>query len=64
MAGARLHLIIQFPMLNITTEPENSQFVLRQKEYLYCLRRNLNSPHVSLLRASIILHYNGPSKKL
>ena len=44
---ARLHLIVQIPVLNITNEQENSSVVLRQKEYIYCLRRNLNSPHVS-----------------
>ncbi|XP_020623057.1 uncharacterized protein LOC110060616 [Orbicella faveolata] len=47
IAGARLHLIVQFPVLNVTNKPENSSVVLRQKEYIYCLRRNLNSPHVS-----------------
>ena len=47
MTGARLHLIVQFPVLNITNEPENSSVVMRQKEYIYCLRRNLISPHVS-----------------
>ena len=46
--GARLHLIIQIPVLNILNEPENSEVVLRQKEYIYCLRRNLINPHVSL----------------
>ena len=56
--GARLHLIVQIPMLNIINEPENSEVVLRQKEYIYCLRRNLISPHVSSLRAFIILHFN------
>ena len=44
---ARLHLIVQIPVLKISNEPENSKVVLRQKEYMYCLRRNLNSPHVS-----------------
>ena len=44
---ARLHLIVQIPVLNITSEQENSRVVLRQKEYIYCLRRNLNSLHVS-----------------
>ena len=63
-AGARLHLIVQIPMLNIINEPENvnSDVVLRQKEYIYCLRRNLISPHVSLLRIGLssfsILTYN------
>ena len=47
--GARLHLIVQIPVLNILNEPENSEVVLRQKEYIYCLKRNLISPHVSLL---------------
>ena len=47
MAKARLHLIVQIPALNITNKIENSKVVLRQKEYIYCLRRNLNSPHVS-----------------
>ena len=55
MARARLHLIVQIPVLNILNEPENSEVVLRQKEYIYCLRRNLINPHVSLLRSSIIL---------
>ena len=53
-AGARLHLIVQIPVLNATNEPENSRVVLRQKEYIYCLKRNLMSPHVSLLRSSVI----------
>lgn len=50
--GAQLHLIVQIPVLNIKNESENSRIVLRQKEYIYCLRRNLKSPHVSLLRSS------------
>ena len=54
MVGARLHLIVQIPVLNITNELENSQVVLRQKEYIYCLRRNLISPHVSLLSSNIL----------
>ena len=45
--GARLHLIVQFPVRNITNEPENSSVVVRQMEFIYCLRRNLISPHVS-----------------
>ena len=56
MVGARLHLIVQIPVLNTLNEPENSEVVLRQKEYIYCLRRNLINPHVSLLRSSNILH--------
>ena len=44
---ARLHLIVQFPVLNVTNQPENGSVVLRQKEYVHCLKRNLNSPHVS-----------------
>ena len=55
-AGARLHLIVQIPVMNIINEPENSELVLRQKEYIYCLRRNLISPHVSFLRSFIIFH--------
>ena len=47
MARARLHLIVQFPVLNIANEQENSGVLLRQKEYIYSLKRNLNSPHVS-----------------
>ena len=47
MAKGRLHLIVQIPVLNIANKQENSSVVLRQKEYIYCLRRNLNSPHVS-----------------
>ena len=54
MARARLHLIVQVPVLNITNEQENSRVVLRQKEYIYCLKRNLNSPHVSYPWSSII----------
>ena len=57
-AGARLHLIVQIPILNIINQPENSKVVLRQEEYIYCLRRNLICPHVSLLQASIILRFN------
>ena len=63
-AGARLHLIVQIPMLYIINEQENSEVVLRQKEYIYCLRRNLISPHVSLLRAFIILHFNLQNRQL
>jgi len=46
MTGARLHLIVQIPMLNITNETANSLVELRQKEYIDCLKRNLISPHV------------------
>ena len=56
--GARLHLIVQIPVLNIINEPENSEVILRQKEYIYCLRRNLVNPHVSSLRSFVIFHCN------
>ena len=58
MVGARLHLIVQIPVMNILNKPENSEVVLRQKEYIYCLRRNLINPHVSFLRSSNILQQN------
>ena len=45
---ARLHLIIQFPVLN-TFGSSKPDMLLRQKEYIYCLQRNLLSPHVSSL---------------
>lgn len=51
--GARMHLIIQFPVLNTSDSLENSTLVKRQKEYIYSLQRNLLSPHVSSITCSL-----------
>ena len=44
--SARLHLIIQFPVLNISGRSDDD-VTKRQTEYFYCLQRNLLSVHVS-----------------
>ena len=44
--SARLHLIIQFPVSN-TSGISDDNITKRQMEYIYCLQRNLLSPHVS-----------------
>lgn len=43
---ARLHLIIQFPVLN-TSSSKSSITAMRQKEFIFCLQKNLLSTHVS-----------------
>lgn len=43
--GARLNLIIQYPIFNRTID--DGWAVQRQKEVTYCLQQNLLSPHVS-----------------
>lgn len=45
--SARLHLIIQFPVLNTSGNSDHDILMTRQKEYIYCLQRNLLTPHVS-----------------
>ena len=45
--GAQLHLIIQFPILNTSGISDPVKLASRQKEYIYCLQRNLLSPDVS-----------------
>ena len=45
--GAQLHLIIQFPILNTSGISDPAKLASRQKEYIYCLQRNLLSPDVS-----------------
>ncbi|KAL9966170.1 hypothetical protein ACROYT_G024208 [Oculina patagonica] len=45
--SARLHLIIQFPVLN-TSGRVDDDVTKRQMEYIYCLQRNLLSPHLRL----------------
>ena len=47
MRGAQLHLIIQFPILNTSGISDPATLASRQKEYIYCLQRNLLSPDVS-----------------
>ncbi|XP_068744337.1 uncharacterized protein [Montipora capricornis] len=42
---ARLHLIIQFPVLN-TSGSQTNVNLTRQQEFIHCLQRNLLSPHV------------------
>lgn len=42
---ARLHLIIQFPVLN-TSSSKSSITAMRQKEFIFCLQQNLLSTHV------------------
>ena len=50
MSNARLHLIIQFPVLeNLSLAKKKSVVNMRQEEFSYCLQRNLLSPHVSQL---------------
>lgn len=47
MSNARLHLIIQFPVLENLALAKNKAVVnMRRKEFSYCLQRNLLSPHV------------------
>ncbi|KAJ7389816.1 Ankyrin repeat and LEM [Desmophyllum pertusum] len=43
---AQLHLIVQIPVLNVVKQTDNGSVVLRQKEYIDCLGRNLINPHV------------------
>ncbi|CAH3042381.1 unnamed protein product, partial [Porites lobata] len=45
---AQLHLLVQFPVLNISDTIRDEHLVMRQKEFIFCLQRNLLSPHVSL----------------
>ena len=42
-----MHLIIQFPVLNTSGISDPASLASRQKEYIYCLQRNLLSPEVS-----------------
>ena len=46
--SAQLHLLVQFPVLNISDTIRDEHLVMRQKEFIFCLQRNLLSPHVSL----------------
>ena len=43
--GARLNLIIQYPVFSTSIDAEWA--MQRQKEVTYCLQHNLLSPHVS-----------------
>ena len=48
--SARLHLIIQFPVLQTSGSSQDTNYLVkRQQEYVYCLQQNLLSPHVSSL---------------
>jgi len=51
--SARLHLIIQFPVLN-TSGRSDDDVTKRQTEYIYCLQRNLLNAHVSARH----IHFN------
>ena len=53
--SAQLHLLVQFPVLNISDTIRDEHLVMRQKEFIFCLQRNLLSPHVSLHCSAEIL---------
>ena len=61
--SARLHLIIQFPVLN-TSAQDTNYLVKRQQEYIYCLQRNLHSPHVSSFACVLKAKWVGMSVSL
>jgi len=45
-SGARLHLVIQFPVFNPSLGPGEKGTKGRQEEVIFCLQRNLLSPHI------------------